>query len=202
MTEPMTAASAPKESRATDKRQAILQAALELFVELGFHGTAVPQIAKQAGVGAGTIYRYFESKEALVNALYREWKQKLVAHLVPHFDPTGDPKTQFTLLWRRMADFVLAHPIEYTFIELHHHAAYMDAASLQLEDQSCKMVTVLIAAAQARGDYRLGKPEVLWALVEGAFMGLARNAREGRLELTPDIVDSAGEAAWELVRPK
>ena len=57
-----------------DKREAITAAALELFVERGFYGTAVPEIADLAGVGAGTIYRYFESKEALVNAIYREQK--------------------------------------------------------------------------------------------------------------------------------
>src|SRR4051812_31840826 len=58
----------------SDKREAITTAALELFVERGFYGTAVPEIADRAGVGAGTIYRYFESKEALVNAMYREQK--------------------------------------------------------------------------------------------------------------------------------
>src|SRR5689334_15289154 len=59
-----------------DKREAILAAALELFVERGFYGTAVPEIAERAGVGAGTIYRYFESKETLVNELYREQKMR------------------------------------------------------------------------------------------------------------------------------
>ena len=63
----------------SDKREAIMQAALELFVERGFYGTAVPEIADRAGVGAGTIYRYFESKEALVNALYREQKMRVRA---------------------------------------------------------------------------------------------------------------------------
>src|SRR5438067_8425981 len=43
-----------------DKREAIMSAALELFVERGFYGTAVPEIAERAEVGAGTIYRYFE----------------------------------------------------------------------------------------------------------------------------------------------
>ena len=47
-----------------DKREAVLGAALELFVERGFHGTTVPEIAERAGVGAGTIYRHFASKEA------------------------------------------------------------------------------------------------------------------------------------------
>ena len=64
----------PKLSRrdlaAKEKHQKILSAALELFANRGFHGTAVPDVAKLAGVGAGTIYRYFENKEALVNAVY------------------------------------------------------------------------------------------------------------------------------------
>jgi AcrR family transcriptional regulator len=60
-----------------EKRDAILAAALELFAERGFHGTSVPEIAERARVGAGTIYRYFPSKEALVNALFRAQKLEL-----------------------------------------------------------------------------------------------------------------------------
>ncbi|MEQ9367019.1 MAG: helix-turn-helix domain-containing protein, partial [Leptospirales bacterium] len=56
------------------KAQAILDASLELFAEKGYDGTAVPLIAEKAGVGAGTIYRYFESKEVLVNILYNKWR--------------------------------------------------------------------------------------------------------------------------------
>src|SRR5262245_20911865 len=46
-----------------DKEEAILNAALELFVERGFHGTTVPSVAERAGVAPGTIYHYFASKE-------------------------------------------------------------------------------------------------------------------------------------------
>lgn len=68
-----------------DKREAILAAALGLFVERGFHGTAVPEVAARAGVGAGTIYRYFASKEALVNALYQREKGLLAAIMLKDF---------------------------------------------------------------------------------------------------------------------
>src|SRR6185503_418939 len=78
---------ASQRATATDKREAIMTAALELFVERGFFGTAVPEIADKAGVGAGTIYRYFESKEALVNELYRQEK-RLFAERVMHDFPT------------------------------------------------------------------------------------------------------------------
>jgi len=48
-----------------EKRQAILQQAILTFAELGFRGTDVQRIADRAGVGKGTIYRYFGSKEDL-----------------------------------------------------------------------------------------------------------------------------------------
>jgi len=48
-----------------------MEAALECFVERGFHGTAIPQIAEKADIAAGTIYHYFESKEALVEQIVR-----------------------------------------------------------------------------------------------------------------------------------
>ena len=58
------------------QKECILSAALELFAEKGFHGTAVPEIAAKAGVAAGTIYRYFDSKEAMVNAVYQRHKAR------------------------------------------------------------------------------------------------------------------------------
>ena len=61
-----------KVTPAADKREAILAAALDLFNERSFNGTPMPLVAERAGVGAGTIYRYFESKEALGNVVYRD----------------------------------------------------------------------------------------------------------------------------------
>ena len=60
----------------TDKREEIMQAALELIAEHGFHGAPMAMIADKAGVGAGTIYRYFESKDVLITELYRELEEK------------------------------------------------------------------------------------------------------------------------------
>src|SRR6476661_2644445 len=55
-----------------DKREAILAAALRLIARLGLHATPMSAVAKQAGVAAGTLYLYFPSKEAMINALYLE----------------------------------------------------------------------------------------------------------------------------------
>src|SRR3954470_8651647 len=105
----------PAES--TGKREAILDAALQLFSERGFHGTAVPLVADLAGVGAGTVYRYFDSKEALVNAVYQEAKAQFGQALLSGFDPSQPTRKQFHDLWFRMNDFVKAYPKQIAFME-------------------------------------------------------------------------------------
>ncbi len=50
-------------------RDKILEAALDLFAEKGFHATSVDQIAKRAGVSKGLTYNYFKSKEELLIAI-------------------------------------------------------------------------------------------------------------------------------------
>ena len=73
-----------------DKRREIIQAALDLIVERGFHGTSMAMVAEKAEVGAGTIYHYFESKEALIKELYQELEEKVMVTLWEG-DPISKP---------------------------------------------------------------------------------------------------------------
>jgi AcrR family transcriptional regulator len=50
----------------------ILAGALELFVERGYSATKLEDVARRAGVSKGTVYRYFESKEAIFRAVVQE----------------------------------------------------------------------------------------------------------------------------------
>jgi AcrR family transcriptional regulator len=52
-----------------DTRQAILEAAFQLFLEQGYHGTSMRQVAGRAGITPAAIYNHFEGKEALFVAL-------------------------------------------------------------------------------------------------------------------------------------
>jgi TetR/AcrR family transcriptional regulator, repressor of fatR-cypB operon len=188
-------------SRASvDKRASILQAALELFVERGFHGTAVPEVADRAHVGAGTIYRYFESKEALVNELYQLSKLDLTSRLMNGFVPTSPAREQFRGLWMRMASFVDEHPKSFAFLELHHHAAYLDDKSLAMEDRMHHVMTSFIAAAQQRGELRAARPSMLVGIALGAFTGTVRWAWQFGEALTSETWALAEQCAWEAVR--
>ncbi len=62
-----------------DKRALILQAAVRVFAAQGYEATRVGDIAKEAGVAYGLVYHYFGSKEAVLEAVFREQWGRLLA---------------------------------------------------------------------------------------------------------------------------
>ena len=191
---------APTTERGADKRETILQAALELFVERGFHGTAVPEVAERAGVGAGTIYRYFASKEALVNELYQQQKALLTGRVLHEFPLAASAREQFGTLWRRMAAYAKEEPLGFAFLELHNHQSYLDAESKVLEERITQFGTEFIRQAQGRGDIRAVDPMLLIGIVMGAFIGLVRRSTECGLVLDDTAWNTAEQCVWEAIR--
>src|SRR5262249_29892995 len=154
------------------KREQILAAALDLFAEKGYHGTAVPEIADLARVGAGTVYRYFENKEAVVNELFRHWKGVLFATLMQGFPLTAAPREQFHAVFTRLAEFARTHPRALDFLELHHHGAYLDQRSREAEQTLLAAIREVILQAQKRHVLKAIPPEILGGIVYGGFIGL------------------------------
>ena len=181
-------------------RTAILDAALDLFVERGFHGTAVPLVAERAGIAAGTIYRHFESKEALVNALYRGWKERITGEVLRDFPLDASPRDQFHAAWIGVTAFVAENPRAYAFLDLHHHAPYLDDESRAVERRTYDFAAIVIARGQASGVIRSGPAPVLLGLLHGAVVGLVRFWREGRVAWTPEALAFAEAACWDLIR--
>ncbi|CAN5759490.1 TetR/AcrR family transcriptional regulator [soil metagenome] len=191
---------AAKSEERSEKREAILDAALELFVEKGFYGTAVPEIADRAKVGAGTIYRYFDSKEALVNAIYRLQKTAFGAAVVNSMPAGVSMRELFRTMWTRMADFASKNLNAFVFMELHHHAQYLDQESRALEERMLAMFTSVLVDAQARGDIKAGPPHLIMGIVMGAFTGVIRSCvDEGKPPIKSDW-ELAEQILWEAVR--
>jgi AcrR family transcriptional regulator len=68
-TRAVAAARPPAATHAARQRQRILEAAEQCFIESGFHAASMARIAQTAGISAGLIYRYFDSKALIVKAI-------------------------------------------------------------------------------------------------------------------------------------
>ena len=183
--------------RIKDKRQAILDAALKVFAAGGVNGVPMPALAEQAQVGTGTIYRYFSSKEALVNELFREQKRANSIRLYGGLDLTLPAKQLFAAVWQRMADFSRSDPDAYMFMELQDHRPYLDEESRALEKKILRPIVTQYRQLQQQGQFRSDvRPEVLMSLVWGAFVNLIRAERDGHLILQQSVIDAAFAACW------
>lgn len=180
-----------------DKRQRVLRAALDLFAERGFHGTAVPLVAERAGVGAGTIYRFFESKEALVNEVFRDAKARLSRAIVDGLDFSAAPRVLFDAFWARLVGFARAEPVAFHFLELQDHAPYLDEKSQAVERAVLGPIFMACARFQEQGALRGEVPvDATMAFVWGAFVGLMKAERHGYLTLGEDALEQARDACW------
>jgi TetR/AcrR family transcriptional regulator, fatty acid metabolism regulator protein len=65
--------------RTSDRRGELLEAAVRVFAEKGFHSSRVGDIAGEAGVAHGLLYHYFRSKEEVLETIFRETWSALVA---------------------------------------------------------------------------------------------------------------------------
>ena len=74
----------------TEKQENILNAALELFAEEGYRSTSTSKVAKKAGVSEGLIFRHFENKQGLLQAIMKMGEEKaavLFADILMETDP-------------------------------------------------------------------------------------------------------------------
>lgn len=71
----------PKQKRADEKKRLILDAALELIGEKGYHGTNAKEIAARAGVATGSFYRYFRDKKAVLKAVCARMEEHMMGEI-------------------------------------------------------------------------------------------------------------------------
>lgn len=175
----------------------ILDCALVAFAERGFHGMSIPDLLRDAEVGASSFYRRFPSKEALVNVLFRREKQALQRALDDGLDRALPPRALFAELWARLAGFARRHPIAFRFLEMQDHVPYLDVESRGVEMAVLGPIYLACLQFQRDGTWRSDvRAEVVIASIWGAFVGLCKAERLGYFTLTPAMLDQGRDACW------
>jgi AcrR family transcriptional regulator len=195
-TSPQTLLARPQRADARRNYEKVLAAAREAFAE-GGESTALEEIARRAGVGIGTLYRHFPTRQALVEAVYLEEVEE-VCRSAAELDG-GDPWEALNTWFERFIPYIatkqaLAHELQ----------NYLDADSPLFRDCRAQLFAAgepLLKRAQAAGVVR---PDVSTAQVIHMVIGIAKTpaGEPGEIEhlvrialdglrYRPDAVDSA-----------
>ncbi len=181
-----------------DKRRHILEAAVEVFANAGFHRSRVSDVARAANVADGTIYLYFKSKDEILLSIFEEAMAEMIEAVEVKLAPLDDP-------FEKLRTFTAFHM---TRVERHRSVAKVLQVELRLSHTFMReykptklkeyldIVGRIVEEGQARGLMRLeANPTIVRRALFGALDEIAMQwiltpaARYGLLESANQIAD-------------
>ena len=159
-------------------RNAILDAATSLFVQQGFAGTSISQIAKQAKVNQSLIYHHFQNKETV----WRQVKAELTHHYLREFagifeDTTLSGEMLLRKLLRQRIALSLEKPEIRKMILWQHIES--NVALRYTPGYEIERWTQLVESLQAKGELRADlAPQIILALMSAQANGLIQSLQE------------------------
>jgi AcrR family transcriptional regulator len=183
-----------------DKRAAVLQAALDLISEHGFHGTPMSQVAQAANVGVGTIYRYFANKEDLINALYTDIKSRITQSMLRGYSDALPIRVRFITINYNLIHYYIDHPKELRFVEQYANSPFITNPSREASQRMMEPIAEFFGYAQAQEAIKKLPLEIMVALVYGGAVSLVKLHLSGAVVLDEPKLEQALEALWDTIK--
>jgi TetR/AcrR family fatty acid metabolism transcriptional regulator len=173
-----TVASRRAQAPVLDKRDAILRAATEVFARHGFFQAQVADVARAAGVAAGTVYLYFRSKDDLLVSIFERTMREAIAEGRAAIDSVADPRQKLERLARlhlerlgRDRDLAVVFQVE-----LRQSTKFMERFSSTFLRDYIGMLRETIADGQKAGLFRADvNPTIAAKVLFGALDEMATN---------------------------
>ncbi|MGZ4220036.1 MAG: TetR/AcrR family transcriptional regulator [Solirubrobacteraceae bacterium] len=180
---------------AIDKRRIILEAAVRVFARQGFHTCRVSDIADEAGVAYGLVYHYFSSQEVILDTLFLERWDVMLAAISEVDASSRSPRDKLQAIAGFIVDSYRHDPdlMKVIIVEVTRAANTFGRTHLAKIREAYGQIAGIVARAQAAGVFRAQISPEFAAL---AFYGLIEQV------LTGWIFDSDSVGEDELERAK
>ncbi len=176
-------------ARGARTRQRLLEAAERVFAELGYHEASVVKITEAAGVGQGTFYLYFASKQEVFDELVRDLNRR-VRRAMKEASARGKTRLEAELLgFQAYFRFTAEHPALYRIIR---QAEFVSPKMLRYHyERLSEGYVEALREAIERGEVTSTDPEVLaWALMgAGELIGMRWILWDGNRRMPAGVYD-------------
>lgn len=183
-----------------DKKTLILDTTLVLLSENGFHGTPISLIAEKAGIGAGTIYRYFKNKEELINVLFIEIQRRIINAMYSGYDETAPYQERFNVLWINMINYYRKHPKDLIFIEQHRYAPYVSTITRSESMRILSPVLLFFLEGKKRKYIKHLPLYTIIGLIYGPIVTIVKLNLDHNRVTTDEQIIHAEKACWDAVK--
>ena len=190
--------------QSTDQKEAIFQSTLVLLQDYGFHGTPMSQIAQQAKISVGTIYHYFDSKEALIMELFAYCKAKLMAHIFKGIIVNENHYEQdFKMVWMRFVEFNTDFPTYFRFMNQFYSSPFHEMERVrrqqQCGDESTNIQSFLTCGVQLN-QLKDTSLQILNAAFTGVAVSYVKSIIFGKATIDQAQLDEMVEIVWNSLK--
>ena len=180
--------------KTTDKKQAILETALNLFTEQGFHGTPTSLIAKEAGVATGTLFHHFKTKEELIESLYLDIKKESGTVLSEAARSKGNCREKLDSVSMAFAEWGLENAQKIYFMQQFCYSPFISAAAQKEGVSNFLFLIDQIKTGIKEGWIRNYSPELILSIVSSGLMAaILAAARESDPQKQHDVLEQSIE---------
>jgi AcrR family transcriptional regulator len=158
----------------------MLDAAARLFGTQRFHEVRMEDIAAEAGVGKGTLYRYFSDKEELYLALLERASKQILARLEDDLRAAGSPGDRLRAVVAGIIDFFDGQPHLLDLIQRAEVIGGPDFPWQQARDELLRLVLDLFKEGKAHGAFAVRDPETAVLLLLGGVRAVIRFGKRPR----------------------
>jgi len=190
------------EEKAIQKRTVILSTTLNLISEKGFHGTPMSLIADEAGVGYGTIYRYFRNKEDLITELFREIKNEISDAMLRGYIKDESISRRYSKIVFNLIQYLINNSKKFKFIEQFAFSPFINKkARDDIEMNIHKPIMDLFEEGIIKSEFKKIPYELMISLTYGTVSFLVNLHVDNRYDLSDDKnISQAVEACWHAVK--
>jgi len=183
-------------------RQRLLEAAEQVFADLGYHEASIVKITEAAGVGQGTFYLYFPSKQEIFDELVRDLNRR-VRRAMSEAAEGGATRVEAEVLgFHAFFRFTAEHPALYRIIR---QAEFASPQTLQYHyDRLVEGYVAALERAMDAGEIARRDPEVLaWALMGiGELIGMRYILWAGRNDVPARVLHEIERIIVSLLEPE
>ncbi len=185
-----------------DKKEKIIDTALKLFVENGFHGTATSKIAQEAGVANGTLFNYFKTKDELVVAIYISVKEDMADFLIKNIKDSDNfkdvMKSQFwaSLFW------ALNNQMKFKFIQQFHTSPYVDKIEQEVTQSQVLPHLKLIQTGIDKGLIKKLPVDFIYSIISSQTFGVYQYiiSKQFTKVQQHETVEQTFELLWDMIK--
>lgn len=185
----------------SDKREAILNTALTLFVERGFYGTPTSLISKEAGVATGTLFFYFTTKEELIDTLYLRTKVEAAGAMQRGLDDEEDTQGRLRRLWINAVEWGVKNPARMQFMEQFAHSPFVSRTAREEGLSRFSFLHEYVLKGIADGVIRNYDPSLLISMLASSLSSvIARVVEVDDPGLRDAIIEQGMDFVWNGIR--